>query len=135
MGDLLLRKVVLCRSRMAKIRAALPQDPSQIAADEKVEAFIAFNLFLLIQDAVDLAAHLISEHGLGVPGSLRDTFAALAKEGILSGESATTMAQMGSLRNRIAHAYGDLDPVRMAREVPAGLDAVGRFLDEITSRE
>jgi len=41
------------------------------------------------------------------------------------------MAQMASLRNRIARSYGDLDPVRMVRETPAGLDAVARFLDEL----
>jgi uncharacterized protein YutE (UPF0331/DUF86 family) len=28
------------------------------------------------------------------------------------------MARLASLRNRIAHSYGDLDVVRMVRELP-----------------
>jgi len=31
---------------------------------------------------------------------------------------------------RIAHSYGDLDPVRMAREAPTGLAHAERFLAE-----
>jgi uncharacterized protein YutE (UPF0331/DUF86 family) len=41
---------------------------------------------------------------------------------------------MASLRNRIAHAYGDLDPIRMVREAPVGLEIVARFLDELAAR-
>jgi hypothetical protein len=63
MGDLLLRKLMLCRERIEKIRSALPALPEQILNDERNQAFVAFNLFLLIQDAMDLAAHLISERG------------------------------------------------------------------------
>jgi uncharacterized protein YutE (UPF0331/DUF86 family) len=40
---------------------------------------------------------------------------------------------MASLRNRIAHSYGDLDVVRMVREAPAGLQTVQHFLDEIST--
>jgi uncharacterized protein YutE (UPF0331/DUF86 family) len=38
------------------------------------------------------------------------------------------MAAAAGLRNRIAHAYGDVDPVRLVQEAPAGLDVVERFL-------
>lgn len=43
------------------------------------------------------------------------------------------MGAMASLRNRIAHSYGELDPVRLAREAPTGLGHASRFLDEITA--
>ncbi len=131
MGDILLMKVLACRKRIEKIRTALPSVAADVLDDEKAEAFIAFSLFLLIQDAVDLAAHLVAERGLGVPGSLRETFETLAKAGIVSPASATAMGQLASLRNRIAHSYGDLDPVRLVKEAPVGLDAAAHFLDEI----
>jgi uncharacterized protein YutE (UPF0331/DUF86 family) len=133
MGDLLLRKLMLCRERIEKIRTALPSLPEQILDDERNQAFVAFNLFLLIQDAMDLAAHLVSERGLAVAGSQRESLEALARAGILSADCATTMSRMASLRNRIAHSYGDLDVVRMVREAPAGLQNVKRFLDEIAT--
>lgn len=56
----------------------------------------------------------------------------LRAAGLLSLKTATAMGAMCALRNRIAHTYGDLDPVQMAREAPAGLDSVGKFLDELT---
>lgn len=134
MGEILLRKLVACRDRIARLRTALPAEPQAILDDERLEAFISFNLFLLVQDSVDLAAHLIAEQGLGVPDSHRGAFEILAGKGALSREVAEGMGAMASLRNRIAHAYGDLDPVRMAREAPVGLEIVARFLDEMAAR-
>jgi uncharacterized protein YutE (UPF0331/DUF86 family) len=130
-GELLLRKALQCRARIEKLRAALPADPSEVLRDERLEAFISFNLFLLVQDAVDLAAHLIAARGLAVPASQREAFDALAVAELIPRETAAAMAQMAALRNRVAHAYGDLDPVRMVREAPTGLDAVQRFLDQL----
>lgn len=131
MGELLLRKLLLCRDRIQKIRDALPAVAEDVLKDERTEAFIAFNLFLLIQDAIDVSAHLIADRGLGVPASHRETFDILSRANLISPDSARAMALMASLRNRIAHAYGNLDPVRMVRETPAGLDAATRFLDEL----
>jgi uncharacterized protein YutE (UPF0331/DUF86 family) len=131
MHEILLRKALLCRERVAKIRKALPVDPEQLARDEMLEAFVSFNLFLLVQDAVDLAAHLVADRGLGIPGSQREVFEMLARAGLLRPETARTMSALASLRNRIAHSYGELDVVRLGREAPAGLDAVDAYLDEI----
>jgi len=131
MGELLLRKVLLCRDRIEKIRRALPVPPESIADDENKEAFVAFHLFLLVQDALDLAAHIIAERGLAIPASQRESFMVLTGAGLIAKETAAGMVQMASLRNRIAHTYSELDPVRMAREAPLGLEAVSRFLDEL----
>ena len=133
MGELLVKKALACRDRIEKIRRALPGRPEEILQDERTESFISFQMFLLIQDLIDLAAHLVSARGLGLPTSQRETFELLATSGVISREIATGMAAMASLRNRIAHSYGDLDPVRLARETPAGLDGATHFLDEITA--
>ncbi len=131
MGELLLRKALQCRARIDKIRGALPSDPAEVLRDERLEAFIAFNVFLLVQDAVDLAAHLVAARGLGVPASQREVFDLLAKAGVITIEACLAMGQMAALRNRVAHSYGDLDPVRMVREAPVALSVVRRFLDQI----
>ena len=132
MVELLLKKALQVRQRLARIRAALPARAEDVLADEKLEAFLAFNIFLLIQDAVDLATHVVAERGLAVPASQREAFEALASAGLVSKETAAAMGQVASLRNRIAHAYGDLDPVRMVREAPVGLAHVDNLLAELT---
>jgi uncharacterized protein YutE (UPF0331/DUF86 family) len=132
MGELLIKKALACRDRIARIEASLPTQAEAVASDERLEAFIAFNIFILIQDAIDLAAHLVAARGLGVPGSHRESFELLARGGVLTSETASGMGAVAALRNRIAHTYGELDPVRMVREAPTGLAIVARFLDEMT---
>jgi uncharacterized protein YutE (UPF0331/DUF86 family) len=131
-NELLLRKALQIRDRLAKLRGALPARAEAVLDDERLEAFLSFQLFLLIQDAVDLAAHLVAARGLAVPGSQREVFDALAASALLSGETALGMASMASLRNRIAHSYGEVDPVRLVREAPVGLRLVEAMLDELT---
>lgn len=133
MVELLLRKATAVRQRLGRIRGALPARAEDVLADEKLEAFLAFNIFLLIQGAVDLATHLVAARGLAVPASQREVFEALARAGLLSTETADAMAQVASLRNRIAHSYGELDPVRMVREAPVGLAHVEKLLTELSS--
>ncbi len=132
MPEIMLQKAVACRDRLAKIRMALPVDAREVTVNERLEAFISFNIFLLLQDAIALATQLVSSKGLGVPASQRETFETLAKAQLIGTDTAASMGAASALRNRIAHTYGDLDPVRLVAEAPAGLAVVERFLDEIT---
>ena len=131
MGELLIKKLLACRARIVKLRAALPVEAQDVLKDERLEAYISFGLFLLIQDTVDLAAHLIAAQRLGVPSSQRESFEILASANLLSKELAAAMGQIAALRNRIAHSYGEVDPVRLVREAPVGLLTIERFLDAI----
>ncbi len=133
MGELLIKKFLASRARIAKLRTALPAEATDILQDERLEAYISFGLFLLIQDAIDLAAHLIAARGLGVPSSQRESFEILASAGLLKKETAAAMGQIAALRNRIAHSYGEVDPVRVVREAPTGLLIIERYLDEVAS--
>jgi uncharacterized protein YutE (UPF0331/DUF86 family) len=130
--QLLLRKAAQIRSRVAAVRAALPVAPGDVLLDPRLEAFLSFNLFLAIQDAVDLAAHLVAARSLGVPSTQREIFTLLRDAGLLTAASAAAMGQLSSLRNRIAHSYGDVDPVRVVREAPVGLGALEQFVGEIS---
>lgn len=132
MGELLLRRALACRDRLEKVRRALPANPADVAADERLEAFVSFNIFLLLQDTIALATGLVAARGLGVPGSQREAFELLARAGVVTADTASGMATAAALRNRIAHTYGDVDPVRLVAEAPRGLDVVAQFLDEVT---
>lgn len=135
MAELLLRKALRLRERIEALRAALLGEAdvrAAVASDPKLEAYLAFNLFLAIQDALDLAAHVVSQRGLAIPATQREVFEALARAGLLTGDTSNAMGALSSLRNRIAHSYGDLDVRRLVTEMPTGLDHLERFLQEIT---
>jgi uncharacterized protein YutE (UPF0331/DUF86 family) len=129
--EALTRKLLACRQRLDRIRKALPARAEQVTEDERLEAFLSFHIFLLLQDASDLATHLVAGRGIGVPATQREAFDLLASAGLIDAETAASMGAAVGLRNRIAHNYGDVDPVRVVREAPRGLDAVERFLGEI----
>jgi hypothetical protein len=42
LGELLLRKAIQIRDRIAKLRAALPARPDSVTEDERLEAFLSF---------------------------------------------------------------------------------------------
>jgi uncharacterized protein YutE (UPF0331/DUF86 family) len=132
LAELLLNKILACRERIERVRRRLPPEPESVLSNELLEAYLSFNIFLLIQDASDLANHLVAAKGLGVPTSQRDAFVSLARAGLIDEPTALEMAAAAGLRNRIAHAYGDVDPVRLVQEAPVGLDAVERFLTRVT---
>lgn len=133
MSELLIKKLLASRARIEKLRAALPASAADILNDERLEAYICFGLFLLIQDAIDLAAHLIAARALGVPASQRESFEILADAGLIDKELAAAMGQIAALRNRIAHTYGEVDLVRLVREAPSGILTIECFLDAIAA--
>lgn len=131
MTEALTRKLLACRQRIERIRRALPARAEEVLEDERLEAFLSFHIFLLLQDAADLATHLVAARGLGIPASQREAFDLLAAPGLIADDTAAAMGAAVGLRNRIAHSYGDVDPVRVVREAPRGIDAVERFLGEL----
>jgi hypothetical protein len=59
-GELLLKKALRIRDRIAKLRQALPSDPTEISQDERTEAYIAFALGF----GLDAAAKFLDEISL-----------------------------------------------------------------------
>ena len=102
MGELLLRKILACRERIAKLGSVIPTPAEAILADERLESFLSFQLFLLIQDAVDLAAHVVAERGLAVPASQRESFEALARAGVLTAKSSAAFSSAAGSVNTLA---------------------------------
>ena len=66
---------------------------------------ILFNLQMAIQNCIDMAAHIISDEGLGVPGSTNEMFYLLEENGYLDSELTEKMVKAVSFRNLIVHEY------------------------------
>jgi uncharacterized protein YutE (UPF0331/DUF86 family) len=71
----------------------------------------------------------------GYPGRHRApndiAFDLLARNHVLTPEHARELAAVASVRNRIAHGYASFDPGRLWAELPAGLDALDRYVEAI----
>lgn len=130
-GLLVLRKLTILREHAGRVRRRLPKEGSSFAADIDCQDATAMSLFVAIQEAVDIALHIASDEGWGVPGSYGDAFHLLEARGVLEGPLSTTLAGMAGLRNRIAHGYASVDPGRLWAEIPTGLTALDKFATAI----
>lgn len=133
-AHLIEQRLAAIADRIARIEEKLPSDRSAFLADRDAQEAVAFNLFLVFQDALDIAAHLIADAGWPVPSTAREHFEILAQRGVLTPETATAMARCAGLRNLIAHAYGSLDLGRLHGEIPAGVAALRAFAGELVRR-
>ena len=106
---LLAAKIAAVRDATARVRAVLPESVEAFIADRTVREVVTLNIFVAIQDCLDLAAHWLADAGWDMPGAYADVFTALAQHAVIPNELATHLAAAAAFRNLVAHQYGVLD--------------------------
>jgi uncharacterized protein YutE (UPF0331/DUF86 family) len=112
--DVHLNKSAIIRRCLTRIREEFRDDPARLD-NFTVQDSIVLNLLRACESSIDLAMHLVAEHGLGVPQSSRDAFALIEKAGLLSPASARCMMRMCGFRNIAVHNYQEMEkPILLA---------------------
>ena len=124
---IMLRKVALLREQVARLRRRRPPAPDALVKDVDLQDAIAMSLLVAVQSALDIALHLASDRGWGLPATYAESFKILEREGVLTATTAGSLANMATLRNRIAHGYASVDFARIWEELPVGIDSLDRF--------
>jgi uncharacterized protein YutE (UPF0331/DUF86 family) len=132
-----LRKLMILREHLGRARARRPSSPAQFAADTLLQDAVAMSLFVAIQEAIDIAFHIVADEAWAMPGSYAEAFRVLADKGVIESSLLDPLEGCARLRNRIAHGYASVDAERLWEELPAGLsvlegfvEAVARFLEQ-----
>jgi len=94
--------------RLRRVAARQPTSVKALAADEDLQDILARNLEVAIQTCVDIASHLCGAHGV-VPETAADTFAELAKRGLIERRLAGRLQLAVGFRNVLVHEYTDID--------------------------
>lgn len=87
----------------------LPTSSEAFIADRTIREVVTLNVFVAIQDCLDLATHWLADAGWDVPETYADVFAALAEHSVIPGGLASRLAAGAAFRNLVAHQYGALD--------------------------
>ena len=132
-ADIVALKLYEITDRVARVREHLPEEAGSLAEDRDTLDLVSFNLLLAVQACLDLASHLISEEGWAPAASLAGAFERLAEHGVLRPETANSLAQAAALRNRIAHGYIEIDPLRLHGSALEGLGDFDLFTAEVSS--
>ncbi|MEW6270510.1 MAG: DUF86 domain-containing protein [Thermodesulfobacteriota bacterium] len=125
--SIVLQKLAVLRDHVGRVRRRRPEAPAALSRDLDLQDAIALSLLVAIQEAVDIAFHIVSDEAWGVPASYADVFGLLANRGVIESELAARLAQAAGLRNRIAHGYAGLDATRLWSEIPDGLAALDEY--------
>ena len=107
--NLIIAKAGLVRKHIDRIRMKSGNDLESFIADQDLQDIVSFNLHSAIQNCIDIAAHIISEKGLGVPGSVSEMFYTLEENGFLSSAMTEKMVKAVGMRNLLVHEYGKID--------------------------
>lgn len=132
-AQLVSRKLAILIEYSARARQRRPATPQLLQSNAELTDALGMALIVAIQEAIDIAFHIVTDERWGSPGSYAEGFELLAKGGVITGELALEMTRAVGLRNRLAHGYATVDVPRLWAELPAGLDALDRYAQAIAA--
>jgi uncharacterized protein YutE (UPF0331/DUF86 family) len=113
--DVVRNKVRRLRDTGQALSRALPVDFTTLAGDRDALDLVSFRVYLAMQEAIDLAAHLIADQGWGPAPSLREHFSILRDRGVIDPSLGALLEAGVKVRNLIGHAYAEVDPLKLHR--------------------
>ena len=105
--DLIAKKLAEIETYVRELRTLV--SVAKIKTEVKEERFAAHTLQLAIQNALDVASHIVSDERLGEPQTNQELFALLERNGWLAAPLARDLRSMAGFRNILVHAYFGLD--------------------------
>jgi uncharacterized protein YutE (UPF0331/DUF86 family) len=132
-ATLVTRKLALLREHLARLRRRRPASLEELRGDDDRIDAIAMSVLVVVQEATDVAFHIASDEGWGIPATYRDGFELLAKKGVILHALAAELAGAARLRNRIAHGYASLDVETLWRDLPLGVASFEAYATAIAA--
>ena len=102
-----------------------------ITEDYDAQDVIVLNLERAVQQAVDIATHILADSVLPVPERMREAFSGLQEMGVLSPSTAERMAMAVGFRNTAVHAYQAIDWAIVYSIVTERLCDFEQFIKEV----
>jgi uncharacterized protein YutE (UPF0331/DUF86 family) len=116
-------------------KLAAESSAARLASDRAFAQRVCYVVMASIQCAIDLANLVIAEERLPRPESYRESFARVARAGIIKGRgTAAVLQELAGFRNVLVHHYIDLDWSRVQRNLRRGRAALAAFRKSIARR-
>lgn len=100
----------------------------------EAEDIVLLNLQRAVQAAIDLATHVVTAEGYGLPDSLAASFSLLEGHGILDPDLAERLRRMVGFRNGALHNDQALDPRIVEAIVTRHLGDLRAFSSRVVQR-
>ena len=133
-SDLILAKAGSVRSHLKRVSEKRDVNLDDFLKDIDRQESILFNIQMAIQNCIDIAAHIISENGLGVPGSTTEMFYLLEKHGYLNHDLTGKMVRAVGFRNLIVHEYGKIELKQVYEIAQNDINDLNEYLKAIIKK-
>ena len=130
-NDIVLSKASSVKKHIDRVQKKKAANFESFLKDPDCQDIILFNFQMAIQNCIDLAAHIISEEGFGVPGSNNEMLYLLEENKYISRDVTEKMVRAVGFRNRIVHEYGKIDLQQVYETANRDLKDIEEFLREI----
>ena len=106
--DVILAKSSAVKKHIKRIKDLPLKDLQTFQNNSDYQDILLFNIQLAVQSCIDIAAHIISDEDLGIPGSTNEMFYTLEENGYLTRDITEKMVRAVGFRNLIVHEYVNL---------------------------
>ena len=128
MNDILINKIQSIQRCVVRAREEYREAGNNFHSDYTCQDAAVLNVTRACEMAIDLANHVIKKQRLGIPISSAESFALLARAGIITPEIEERMRAMVGFRNIAVHEYVKLNVEILERVIVQGLDDVLAFV-------
>lgn len=126
--EILAERVAAIERHLDRVKRCLPELESEFTPLSNASDAVILHLWQAIQIIIDMASSACIYLKLGTPVSYADAFLKLGAAGYLSTELATHLSHAAGFRNRIVHAYEDLDMSKIYLIAKKGPEDLRHFL-------
>ena len=126
-AGLVLHKLGVLREHIERVRRRRPASAALLRADVDRQDALAMSLLVAVQEAIDVAFHIVADERWGVPSSYAEGFELLARHAVIDPDLADELARVVGVRHRLAHGYASIDADRLWSELPTGLGTLDRY--------
>jgi uncharacterized protein YutE (UPF0331/DUF86 family) len=129
--ELIIAKADAVKKHVTRVKKKADIELPDFIKDADRQDIVLFNIQMAVQNCLDIAAHIISEEGYGVPGSNNDMFYMLEEHSYLETRLVEKMIKAVGFRNLVVHEYGQLDMERVYNIMQQDIQDLFEYLKAI----
>lgn len=132
--NILVAKITAIEKCLGKVKEKRPASIEEFMLNEDSQDIVLFNLMQAIQGCVDMAAHIVSDEGYGMAGSMNEFFYLLSGRNIISLNLQEKLINAVGFRNLVVHEYAKLDLKQVYDIASHGIKDLEEFVSIIVRR-
>jgi len=132
--NILVAKVTTIEKCINKVKEKRSATIDEFMVDEDSQDIVLFNLMQAIQGCVDMAAHIVSDEGYGMAGSMNDFFYLLRGRNIIDVDLQEKLISAVGFRNLVVHEYAKLDMNLVYDIATHGINDLESFVSIVVRR-